>query len=283
MSERATVKLEEVKNIGDAGDSCLDAQKTPEEPVCEMLKNIKVALNCGDRQSLKVALGKLEIWKNGRDDQSVHDYWRNEEVCFKALVIINKMLLVCREKFSACIIATSVLDPLLEKVHHWLLVSMRLVNMLLEVVKSLLMCGQDEAFNYAIQIISKLSDSLGSEHKESAAFTEENQLYSGSHLFIFYERLVKSIGPDTNCHECALYWTHGRSIKDLLCECLDQPYLFIYCSWPQCGVHNGMPQTFFHKCGACLFVRYCSRQCQINHWEAGHNLRCKALANRKSD
>ena len=76
MSDRSG--FEEVKNIGDAGDSipvCLDIQ-TADNVVCEMVRCIKLALHRGDHQNLKLTLEKLDFWRNQKDDEHIHNYWR---------------------------------------------------------------------------------------------------------------------------------------------------------------------------------------------------------------
>ncbi|KAK3786742.1 hypothetical protein RRG08_000948 [Elysia crispata] len=350
MTERS--RFEEVRNIGDAGDSiptCQDIQPATDSPVCEMVRSIKSALHCGDHQSLKVALEKLELWKNQKDNERLHNYWRvaqltgeaelknvcilltvtsekpenvrwnylqdalsvlamclcnreiistmlfyandiqpvltmalvqtcDEEVYFESLVIINKMLIVCREKFAKFILTPFFLEALTEGVEQWLGTSIRLTNMLLQVIKSILMCGQDSTFEKASQVIKKLVNTFTLASKEIATCADKGQTCNMSLSIEFFEALVKSIVFSP--HECSIYWTKGKSTKELLCEVLDQPWLFIHCSWPPCGVHNGMPQTFFRKCGACSIVRYCSRQCQTKHWEAGHLILCKSNMNR---
>ncbi|RUS83777.1 hypothetical protein EGW08_008435 [Elysia chlorotica] len=350
MTERS--RFEEVKNIGDAGDSipnCQDIQQATDNPVCEMIRCIKSALQCGDHQSLKLALEKLEIWKNQQEDECLHDYWRvaqltgeaelknvcilltvtsekpenvrwhylqdalsvldmclcnreiistmlfyandvqpvltmalvqtcDEEVNFKSLVIINKMLIVCKERFVKFILTPLFLDVLTEGIRRWLGTSTRLTNMLLQIIKNILMCGQETAFDKASEVIEKLVDLFTYANEENATFVNKGQPNNQFSCIEFFQELEKSIvlGP----YDCSIYWTKGKSAKELLCEELDQPWLFIHCSWPLCGVHNGMPQTFFRKCGACLVVRYCSRQCQTKHWEAGHIIQCRANTNR---
>lgn len=75
---------DDVKNIGDAGDSTRDSLDMPEalaSPVCEMVRGIKRALQCGDHQSLKMLLGKLETWRESDKTDCLHDYWRVGILC----------------------------------------------------------------------------------------------------------------------------------------------------------------------------------------------------------
>lgn len=37
---------------------------------------------------------------------------------------------------------------------------------------------------------------------------------------------------------------------------------------------EGCTNIGFKKCAGCMLVSYCSRQCQIAHWQSGHNLSC---------
>jgi hypothetical protein len=37
-------------------------------------------------------------------------------------------------------------------------------------------------------------------------------------------------------------------------------------------------RTALRKCGQCLGVLYCSRECQVKHWKEGHKQHCKEIA-----
>ncbi|GFR72233.1 craniofacial development protein 2 [Elysia marginata] len=347
MSERP--RLEDVKNIGDAGDSIPNCKEAFDSPVCEMVKCIKSALHCGDHQSLKVALEKLEIWKSDKDGDRIYDYWRvaqltgetelknicilltvtsekpdnvrwlylqdalsvlamslcnreiistmlfhiaevqqilieavvqtyNEEVFYKSLAIINRMLLVCRERFAKSFVTSPFLDALIKGIDRWLGTSVKVITKIIQVLKSMLMCGQGYTFDNAADAIKKISHLFSHVDREILTSTDQDEIDKLSCAVEVFEELEKSI--DLTVDECTTYWTKGRSTKDLLCLELDQPWLFIHCSWPPCGSHNIIPRIFFRKCSACSVVRYCSRQCQRKHWEAGHQVQCKAIINR---
>ncbi len=51
------------------------------------------------------------------------------------------------------------------------------------------------------------------------------------------------------------------------------------CSNPLCISFEGSCEEdlWLRKCGGCLAVRYCSRDCQAAHWGAGHRAECRAL------
>ncbi|KAM6501526.1 hypothetical protein JOM56_001503 [Amanita muscaria] len=59
----------------------------------------------------------------------------------------------------------------------------------------------------------------------------------------------------------------------------DQPAACVYCKKPQPSKATG--EQRLKKCGRCLHVLYCSRQCQKEHWKLGHKTQCSlgALAN----
>ncbi|XP_055889214.1 uncharacterized protein LOC106057593 [Biomphalaria glabrata] len=329
---------EEVKNIGDAGDSTRgEVDDDLSNPVTEIVSCIKRVLQCGDHQGLKIHLGRLQEWRRCGQTNLIHDYWRvaqyigeselnniclllsitfdkpegirwcymadvlsllatalcNREAIFRlmahtnniipilveaaqqvthddvklyALTIINVTVLVCRARFAKHLVSSHFLNKIVD---HWTCQGEKIPSILLEktlnVVKSLLMCGQIGIHNYATAILTKMSNVM--------------QCQSGQRqLFAFYQELVRSTDLGEKPHICARYWTRGRLRKELLGKCLGQPWLYIYCSWPACGNHNATPNTFFRKCSACSAVRYCSRQCQEKHWRAGHNGQCKLIS-----
>ncbi|CAG5125112.1 unnamed protein product [Candidula unifasciata] len=347
MSEN---KSGDVKNIGDAGDSTRDSLEMPEvmcgSPVCEMVRGIKRALQCGDHQGLKILLGKLETWRQDGKTDLLHDYWRvaqyvgeteihniyillsvtcdkpdsvkwdylsdalsvlalclcnreiifkllvyvnnitsilvmaldqdsNEEAAIQALTVINVTVTVCRARFAKGLLSVNFLDKLVHRlVEQGSPKVLYLFEMVLEVIKSLLMCGQSYIHLYAVEVLKKLSPVAAAMSASQNPDDEEKQQDG---LVEFYNELLWSADIDEKPHVCAKYWTRGRLRKDLLSRCLKQQWLYIYCSWPVCGNHNGISSTFFRKCSACLMVRYCSRQCQEKHWEAGHNIQCKLI------
>ncbi|CAL1535297.1 unnamed protein product [Lymnaea stagnalis] len=329
---------DELKNIGDAGDSSRDeVDENSGNPVCEMVGAIKRALQCGDHQGLMVHLGTLEEWRRCGRNNLTHDYWRvaqyigetelnnvyllltvtwekpdnikwsclgdvlsllalslcNREIIFRlliyasnvipilveavgqdqnedarlhALTIINVSVTVARARFARGLLNANFLDKLVDRLNdqgpH---TSGQLLEKILEVIKSLLMCGQPYTHGYATEILSKMT------------WVMEYHL-GHKPLHDFFHDLVRSADIGDKPHICAKYWTKGRLRKELLSRCLRQPWLYIYCSWPACGNHNAALNTFFRKCAACSTVRYCSRQCQEKHWWGGHNIQCKMIA-----
>jgi len=48
----------------------------------------------------------------------------------------------------------------------------------------------------------------------------------------------------------------------------------VFCSYPKCG-KKADRDLFAGKCGSCRLTRYCSKQCQIDHWTQGdHKKNC---------
>jgi len=48
----------------------------------------------------------------------------------------------------------------------------------------------------------------------------------------------------------------------------------VFCSYPQCG-KKAEKDHFTGKCGSCRLTRYCSKQCQVDHWiHGGHKELC---------
>ena len=85
--------------------------------------------------------------------------WQDEEVYFESLVIINKMLIVCREKFAKFILTPFFLEALTEGVEQWLGTSIRLTNMVKKSCSSYFSLSsnfQSEHFSV------KLTSSIGS-------------------------------------------------------------------------------------------------------------------------
>ncbi|BFZ10073.1 hypothetical protein BsWGS_13111 [Bradybaena similaris] len=315
-------------------------------PVCEVVRGIKRALQCGDHQALKLLLGKLEAWRQDGKAYMLHDYWRvaqyvgeteihniyillsvtcdkpdsvkwdylchalsvlalclcnreiifkllvyvnnissilvmaldqnsSEEVAIQALAVINVAVTVCRARFAKGLVSANFLDKLVDRlVEQGPPEVLYLFEMVLEVIKSLIMCGQPYIHLYAVEVLRKLSAVALALTDLQVSDDEDRQ----QGLVEFYNELLWSTDNDEKPHICAKYWTRGRLRKDLLSRCLKQQWLYIYCSWPVCGNHNGISGTYFRKCSACLMVRYCSRQCQEKHWEAGHNIQCKLIS-----
>ena len=51
-------------------------------------------------------------------------------------------------------------------------------------------------------------------------------------------------------------------------------------TWPQftcTGCRKLVAREDFQKCGGCYLARYCSKQCQLRDWRAGHKLACGQL------
>ncbi|KAH9525298.1 hypothetical protein Btru_001010 [Bulinus truncatus] len=313
MSE---IRNDEVKNIGDAGDSSRDETDDDfSSPVNEIVSCIRRVLQCGDHQGLKIHLGRLEEWKRSGQMRLTHDYWKvaqylgetelnnicllltvtfdkpesirwcylgdvlsllsltmsNRETIFRllvhtstivpilveaiqqqvqedarlhALTTVNLLILVCRSRFAKALTNCHFLHRLVDSVTRQdVQTSPLLLEKLLQVIKSLLMCGQTCLQNYANEILNNISYVM--------------QCPVGQrHLLNFYHELVRSTDRGEKPYICVRYWTKGRLRKELLSKCLGQPWLYIYCSWPACGHHNATPNTFFRKCSACNAVRY---------------------------
>ena len=48
----------------------------------------------------------------------------------------------------------------------------------------------------------------------------------------------------------------------------------VFCSYHKCG-KRAERDHFAGKCGSCRLTRYCSKQCQIDHWTQGdHKINC---------
>ncbi|KZV71713.1 hypothetical protein PENSPDRAFT_395295 [Peniophora sp. CONT] len=50
-----------------------------------------------------------------------------------------------------------------------------------------------------------------------------------------------------------------------------------HCAWKECQYHEKEPYVSLRSCKGCAEVRYCSRSCQRNDWNGGHERRCKRL------
>lgn len=61
--------------------------------------------------------------------------------------------------------------------------------------------------------------------------------------------------------------------KEKLLEEQDQDQIYIFCSSPTC--RKMYEESFkFRYCGACRVARYCSENCQKDHWKKGHKDAC---------
>lgn len=63
------------------------------------------------------------------------------------------------------------------------------------------------------------------------------------------------------------------SSKEKLKEELDLDFLVVFCSSPNCRKQCGKTEQFRY-CGACKLTRYCSQDCQKEHWKATHKEKC---------
>lgn len=55
------------------------------------------------------------------------------------------------------------------------------------------------------------------------------------------------------------------------------------CGNPSCTASHYFEIGKLSKCSRCLTVRYCSKDCQTNHWKAYHKKECKRLAKERED
>jgi MYND finger/Sel1 repeat len=54
------------------------------------------------------------------------------------------------------------------------------------------------------------------------------------------------------------------------------------CFNPSCGRKDNA-DTRFQSCSKCKSVKYCSRECQVEHWKNGHKSQCKTLEKSKEE
>eukprot|EP00904_Undaria_pinnatifida_P012639 jgi/Undpi1/8505/HiC_scaffold_25.g10972.m1 len=55
----------------------------------------------------------------------------------------------------------------------------------------------------------------------------------------------------------------------------------VLCSRESCGRRQGDVKEGFKRCGRCRSTVYCSKECQVEHWKAGHKQMCnRTLAQR---
>mmetsp|Transcript_4929 Transcript_4929/g.7206 ORF Transcript_4929/g.7206 Transcript_4929/m.7206 type:complete len:258 (-) Transcript_4929:161-934(-) len=77
--------------------------------------------------------------------------------------------------------------------------------------------------------------------------------------------------------------------KHIPCPCLDGKYKEVkrvkklgFCSNPQCKIPDRMAErSAMLYCQRCRQANYCSRECQEDHWRAGHKERCEEMRNER--
>ncbi|XP_046361944.1 uncharacterized protein LOC124139022 isoform X1 [Haliotis rufescens] len=69
-----------------------------------------------------------------------------------------------------------------------------------------------------------------------------------------------------------------QSLRDVLKEeCNSDNGHVIFCSAPCCRRQFNEERDHFRYCGACRLSRYCSKQCQREHWKVAHKEMCLKL------